>query len=380
MIDRPFWIHRIEAAWRETPIAWLSGVRRSGKTTLAQSLARTLGEKKVLHVNCDLPAAEEMVSDLTLFYRNCEASIVIFDEIHQLRDPSRVLKIGADMFPKLKILATGSSTLAATKKFNDTLTGRKRQVHLLPVLWDEFAAFNGAALQKRLFHGGLPPALLMEAKDPAFYREWMDSFFSRDIQRLFSFRDVDKFNVLFEYLMKQSGGLFETAKAASALGISRPTIESHLRALEITQAVCILRPFHRAALKELVKAPKYYCFDTGFVAFFRGWDPPRAQDHGLLWEHLVLEWLMARRPDRKIRYWRDTSGAELDFVAERENGSVDVFECKWNPSDFEPRALKVFRSWYPKGKNHLVSPSAAQAYVKSFKGIPVTVCDPSHLS
>ena len=46
--------------------------------------------------------------------------VVVFDEIHQLRDPARVLKIGADEFPNLKILATGSSTLAASKKFSDT--------------------------------------------------------------------------------------------------------------------------------------------------------------------------------------------------------------------------------------------------------------------
>jgi len=28
------------------------------------------------------------------------------------------------------------------------------------------------------------------AKQPAFYREWMDSFFARDIQRLIGFRDT----------------------------------------------------------------------------------------------------------------------------------------------------------------------------------------------
>jgi predicted AAA+ superfamily ATPase len=44
MIDRPFWTHRIESAWREASIVWLSGVRRSGKTTLAQSL----GEREPL--------------------------------------------------------------------------------------------------------------------------------------------------------------------------------------------------------------------------------------------------------------------------------------------------------------------------------------------
>jgi len=160
-----------------------------------------------------------------------------------LRDPALVLKIGADIFPKPKILATGSSTLAASKKFRDTLTGRKRLVHLTPVLWDELAAF-GVTLPRRLFHGGLPPALLALAKRPAFYREWLDSFFVRDIQRLFGFRDMNRFNALFEYLLRQSGGQFEVTKTAAARGITRPTVESHLRALEITHAVTVVRPFH----------------------------------------------------------------------------------------------------------------------------------------
>ena len=60
----------------------------------------------------------------------------------------------------------------------------------------------------------------------------MDSFFARDIQRLFAFRDPDKFNALFEFVMKQSGGLLEITRTASALGISRPSLENHLRALE----------------------------------------------------------------------------------------------------------------------------------------------------
>ena len=98
-----------------------------------------------LYVNCDLPTVEDMVRDPQVFFRGCSKPVVVFDEIHQLRDPARVLKIGADGFPQLKILATGSSTLAASKKFRDTLTGRKRVVHLTPVLWDELPAFGVAA-------------------------------------------------------------------------------------------------------------------------------------------------------------------------------------------------------------------------------------------
>ncbi|MEI7637548.1 MAG: hypothetical protein WCJ37_09605 [Syntrophus sp. (in: bacteria)] len=37
----------------------------------------------------------------------------------------------------------------------------------------------------------------------------------------------------------------DATKTAGALGIGRPTVESHLRALEITHAATILRPFLR---------------------------------------------------------------------------------------------------------------------------------------
>lgn len=197
MIERPFWKKRLDDAWSEAPIVWLAGVRRSGKTTLAQSL----GSDRILYMNCDLPVVGDMVANPELFYRNCTQPVVVFDEVHQLQDPSRLLKIGADLFPHLKILATGSSTLSASKKFRDTLTGRKRLVHLTPVLWDELDSFQGSPLLKRLCHGGLPQALLAESKSSGFYREWIDSFFVRDIQRLFGFRDADKFTTLFEYLM-----------------------------------------------------------------------------------------------------------------------------------------------------------------------------------
>jgi len=374
MTWRPFWLKRIEGAWIEAPIVWLCGVRRSGKTTLAGSI----GSERILYVNCDLPAVEDMVRDPQVFFRGCSKPVVVFDEIHQLRDPARVLKIGADIFPKLRILATGSSTLAASKKFRDTLTGRKRLVHLTPVLWAELPAF-GVTLPQRLFHGGLPSALLAQFKAPAFYREWMDSFFARDIQRLFGFRDMNRFNALFEYLLRQSGGQFEVTKTATALGITRPTVESHLRALEITRAVTVLRPFHGGGQNEIVKQPKVYAFDTGFVSFARGWDPLRQEDFGALWEHLVLEHLQAHFPDTSMRYWRDKAGREVDFVLTRRRDEVDAIECKWNPGAFDSAALKLFRSYYPKGRNYLVTPSGDPAYTKRYGNQEVRICTPTEL-
>lgn len=376
MIKRPHWEKTIQDAWKEVSIVWLSGVRRSGKTTLTQSL---MDGKEILYVNCDLPVTADRVRDPELFFRSCEKQVIVFDEIHQLSDPSRLLKIGADLFPQLKILATGSSTLAASKKFSDTLTGRKRLVHLLPILWTELELFSCKDISRRLFHGGLPPALMSQIKNPSFYREWLDSFFARDIQKLFAFRDADKFNSLFEYLLRQSGGQIETARVACELKISRITVENHLRALEVTHAISAIRPFFGSGQKEIIKMPKIYGFDTGFITFVRGWDPLRLQDHGILWEHLVLEYLQAILVNETIRYWRDKAGREVDFVLARRRDQIDTIECKWNPSDFDPSALKVFRSYYPKGKNYVVSPLMGESYLKNFEDLTVKICNPSEL-
>lgn len=141
---------------------WLSGVRRVGKTTLARSLPNAE------FLNCDLPSTQMRLVDPESFYRGLSNPCLILDEVHQLPDPSGVLKIAADAFPDLRVLATGSSTLAATSKFKDSLTGRKRNLHLVPVRFDELLQFGVRDLGHRLFRGGLPPTLLAESYDPGF--------------------------------------------------------------------------------------------------------------------------------------------------------------------------------------------------------------------
>jgi len=125
-----------------------------------------------------------------------------------------------------------------------------------------------------------------------------------------------------------------------------------------------------------VKLPKVYGFDTGFVSFARGWDPLRPEDHGVLWEHVVLEHLQAHVPDLPIRYWRNKAGREVDFVLVRPRNQVDAIECTWDPSEFDPTSLKVFRSHYPRGKNYLVTPQDGRAYARRLGTIEVAVCNP----
>ncbi|MDQ6971999.1 MAG: ATP-binding protein [Mariprofundaceae bacterium] len=370
MIERPLWLKRIEQAWSSRSVIWLSGVRRVGKTTLGRMLPGTV------YMNCDLPSTLRALEDPELFLGSqTPGSVVILDEVHHLADPSRLLKIAADEYPHLKVLATGSSTLAATRKFRDSLTGRKRAIHLCPALWEECAnAFGIADLDRRLLHGGLPEPLLAGHKDSAFFNEWIDSFYARDILELFGIRNRQGFLSLFRLLLRQSGGQLDYSQMANLSELTRPTVKSHIEAMQIAHAVHLLRPFYGGGKREIVSRPKCYAFDTGFVTFEKGWDVIRGDDRGLLWEHLVLDALRFRFADEDLFYWQDKSRREVDFVIRRGRDRVDAIECKINPEKLNPEAIMEFRSLYPEGENLVLSPAVKQPYRIRRGGLVFTVC------
>jgi len=367
MIERPLWIHRVRQAWEKRPIVWLSGVRRAGKTTLAQMFSNAV------YQNCDLPSVVRGLIDPEPLYDSLDkGAIVIFDEIHRLEDPSRLLKIAADAYPHLKVLATGSSTLAATKKFRDSLTGRKEMIYLPPVLWSEcIDQFNIRELDRRLLHGGLPEPLLSETKNAAFFSEWMDSFYARDIQELFGIRNRTGFMRLLHLLLRQSGGLMDYTQLARLSDLSRHTVKAHVEAMSIAHAVFLLPPFHGGGRREITQRPKCYCFDTGFVTFVKGWGSIREEDRGLLWKHLVLDTLRTIVEDHRLFYWRDKSGREVDFIIKGVREQSDAIECKINPDHFDPAHLAMYRSLYPGGKNYVLSPNIKSSYVRQYGKLKV---------
>ena len=365
MIIRHFWKEKLNEAWGKRSLVWLSGVPRSGKTTLSKMIP------DAIYLNCDLPSVGRRLDDPEFFYNSLQiGSTVIFDEIHRLKDPSLVLKIGTDEFEHLKILATGSSTLSATKKFRDSLTGRKIQLFLSPVLWSEcLNAFKISDLDKRLLNGGLPEFLLADKTVPEHFSEWIDSYYARDIQELFAVRNRTGFLKLLQLLFHQSGGILDVSSLSKESSLSRPTVISHIEALNIAHAIYSVSPFFGGGQKEIVKRPKVYAFDTGFVCYSKGWDSIRETDRGILWEHLVLDMLRVKYGE--VYYWQDKLKNEIDFVIKGVGGEVHVFECKINPEKLSVKSFQKFRGYYPKGKNYCISPSVKEPYKLRLNGFEI---------
>ena len=91
------------------------------------------------------------------------------------------------------------------------------------------------------------------------------------------------------------------------------------------------------------------------MCYHRGWSTLQSDDLGQLWEHFVLNELMAHLQSRGIRYWRDKRGHEVDFILARRGADPIATECKWSAGNEVPPSLLAFRKQYPQGQNFVVA-------------------------
>jgi uncharacterized protein len=365
MVHRHFWLKLLDRAWKDRSVVWLSGVRRVGKTYLCQDLA------EVEYFDCELPRVRRTMLDPQSFLDSLRGKRIVLDEIHRLQNPSELLKIAADHYPATHIIATGSSTLGASRKFRDTLAGRKRDLWLTPMCLPDMDDAKLKDLKRRLLRGGLPPFFLPEKHHERDFQEWMDAYWAKDIQELFRLERRDSFQRFTELTMVQSGGIFDATRFAGPCEVSRPTIANYLRALEATFVAHVIRPFSSRRPTEIVAAPKVYGFDTGFICYHRGWQELRDDDLGVLWEHFVLNEIMARFQSRDISYWRDKRGHEVDFVVANSRKKPVAIECKWSANNFDPTNLQAFRHQHPEGINLVLAHDVERAFTQSYRGLNV---------
>lgn len=381
LVIRPFWQNRIEEAWQERSVIWLMGVRRVGKTTLCLSL------ENIEYFDCESPRVRQLLADPESFLEGMEGKRVVLDEIHRLDNPSELLKIAADHYKQVKIIATGSSTLGASAKFRDTLTGRKKEIWLTSLLLQEMELFGQRSINHRFLCGGIPPFFVQETFPEGAFQEWIDAYWARDIQELFTVGKRFSFQRFFELLLAHSGGQFEATKFAALCEVTRQTIGNYLAILEETFVVHVIRPYATHKLSEIVMAPKVYGFDTGFVSYAKGWREIRKEDRGFLWEHIILNELHAQLPLRTVNYWRDKKGHEVDFVvAGRERESMLTIECKYAVTDLGHEAIKnivrnmaAFRAYYPVGENFVVAYDVVAPFTRVYDGVKLTFVNAAQL-
>jgi hypothetical protein len=254
------------------------------------------------------------------------------------------------------------------------------------MLLEEMELFGNPDIRHRFLFGGFPSFFTKKRLPEPDFHEWIDAYWAKDIQDLFSVGKRTAFQKFAELLLANSGGIFEATRFTAPCEVSRPTLMNYLAVLEETFVVHVIRPYSTHKPTEIVMAPKVYGFDTGFICYTKGRSELRAEDTGFMWEHCILNELHGHLQTRSINYWRDKRDNEIDFViSNRAGNNLTAIECKFNYfSDDQlssgiTKNFEAFRNHYPNGDNFVVAYNIDTPFQRTYKDLIISFVNPRDL-
>jgi predicted AAA+ superfamily ATPase len=330
------------------------GARQVGKTTLAKDIGKKLEEgEKVLYLNCDLAednAAVNTNSKAVLEGLLSEVNVLIIDEAQRLDNPGLTLKIIHDNFPKVKVLATGSSSFDLKNKLSDPLTGRYLDFTLYPLSLTEVLQAGGeidnkallknqadALLPQVMLYGLYPEVYLSNTPEQkqALLERIVESYLFKDILTFQRVKNSQAIKDLTKALAYQIGSEINENELSNRLKIDRKTVVSYLDILEKAYVTVSTHPYSKNPRREIGSHYKIYFLDLGIRNVLIGDFNPidlRA-DAGPLWENFLFverRKLFANK-DMVVtsNFWKSYSGAEVDYIEKATSEKPRAFEFKY---------------------------------------------------
>lgn len=333
----------------------LLGPRQSGKTTLVQSLVEESG-KKVLWLNGDETDVRSLLAKPTstrlknIIGKN---NIVVIDEAQRIENIGLCIKLITDNIPKVKVIATGSSSFELSNRINEPLTGRKWEFFLLPFSFAEMAAEHGLLNEKRLLehrmvYGYYPEVVNNEGDEKARLQQLADSYLYKDILTWEKIQKPDRLEKLVQALALQMGSEVSFHELGQTSGLDNETVEKYVALLEKAFIIFRLSSLSRNLRNELKKSRKIYFYDNGLRnAVINQFNSLAIRnDKGALWENFLIterkKFLYNEGLHTNQFFWRTHTQREIDYVEERD-GILSAYEFKW-----KEKSLKKFPSAFLK--------------------------------
>jgi predicted AAA+ superfamily ATPase len=359
----------------------LYGPRQAGKTTLVKSLLADRAAFHVLTLTGDDPGdRRELVGrDGAALARLVHGYDVLFiDEAQRVSDIGLVLKLLHDAHPKLRIIATGSSSFELAAHATEPLTGRARTFTLFPIAVAELlAGMDRRGIERELddflVHGLYPEICKAPSRDEKrrALKELTESYLYKDVIEFGGIRHADRIHDLLRLLAFQVGSEVSIAELGTSLGLGRDTVDRYIDVLEKAFVVFRQRGYARNLRKEVTKMDKIYFYDVGVRNMVIGnlADPAHRDDIGNLWENFLVaerrKILAYRESLAQSWFWRLRTGAELDYL-EEEDGKLHGYEFKYGEK--KPRAPDAWEKTYPDSSYLVVNRNTWLDFVSGEKG------------
>ena len=315
----------------------LTGPRQVGKTYLAKELMKEF--RNAQYLNYDHYDDARIIHNQTW---SLDADLLILDEIHKMKDWKRFVKGIYDTRPAgQSILITGSARLDTFRQTGESLAGRYFPYRLHPLsvkeIRDSVSPREAISLLNRL--GGFPEPFLSgsDSESARWRNQYYTDLIREDILEFSRIHEIKAIRLLVEMLRERVGSPLSYTSIAGDLQIAPNTVRKYVDILESLCIIFLVRPFHANIARAILKEPKAYFFDSGYV---KG-------DEGLKLENTCAVCLLKHAQylqdtageDISLCYVRTRDGREVDFALRKENRITTLIEVKLTENKPTPGLL-----------------------------------------
>lgn len=341
-------------------ITSLVGLRRVGKSTLIQQVINKLIEdntnpKSILYFLFEDKIADKVnlgevlreIIDYQIKQSPKDKSYIFLDEIQYVNGWNSILKRYFDLYPQLKFIVSGSSSLFINTESKESLAGRIQEMILKPMGYGEYLRMTNKDntdihFMEYLSWGEFP--YLEKLSDWQEKREYLNDFvFKKVVENdLPKFKKVygsDILNML-SVLMSSSGQNIEIQNFAQDLGIAQNTTREYLSLLVKTQLVSQIYNVGIGFRSRKIRQRKVYLtsVNASVLHNFQGLMSDAWQRNiGNIIETFVYNYY-ARKNIGEICFWRERQVKEVDFVILGQEKKIPI-EVKYQ-NEIRERDLK----------------------------------------
>ena len=356
----------------EKKMVFVAGPRQCGKTTLAKKLLEEEMGDRAESFYLIWDAAEDRENIIRERFP-AGTGLLVLDEIHKY---SRWRQVVKGLFDKrkheLKILVTGSGRLDYYRYGGDSLQGRYHFYRLYPFSFKEIKDISAQPVEDLLNFSGFPEPFL--AQNERDCRRWSRDYRTRliyeDLNTLENVRDIALLEQLALRLPDLVGSPLSVNALREDLQVSHKTVTRWLDMFENIFLSFRIYPFGPPKIRAIKKEPKLYLYDWTQIADLGARFENMIAFHLLKWVHFQQDYYGL---DMELRYFRDVSRNEVDFVILKNKNVEQLIECKLRTREVNP-ALRLLKKRFPKAEAIQVSLFGEEEYVDK-NGILVTTAE-----
>lgn len=322
----------------------LTGPRQIGKTWLAKELMKEF--KNAQYLNYDHFDDARIIQSHSWALN---ADMLVLDEIHKMKEWKVFIKGIYDTRPAGQaIMVTGSSRLDTFRQTGESLAGRYFHFCLNPISVKELQGtippYDALSLLNQL--GGFPEPFLSgsDAEASRWRNQYYTDLIREDILEFSRVQEIRAIRLLLELLRERVGSPLSYTSIAGDLQIAPNTVRRYVEILENLCIIFLVRPFHANVARAVLREPKVYFYDSGYI---RG-------DEGIKLENTCAVCLLKHvqylqdtlGEDISLHYLRTRDGKEIDFAISKQGKLAQTIEVKLADDKPSP-ALRFFARKIP---------------------------------